>query len=104
MTMSQRSSGSPRAPVTEDERLLTPTPHAERRGFTRTDPWRGLGVLLGGVRGVVTPPHRPHAPPTFGPSRAPPPRPISDRSGRTGPRVPRPRDHRSYPGGSHSTL
>src|SRR5947209_18291569 len=54
MTMSQRSSGSQRAPVTEDERLLTPTSHAERRGFTRTDPWRVLRILGEFVEGFDT--------------------------------------------------
>src|SRR5207244_6746385 len=54
MTMSQRSSGSQRAPVTEDERLLTSAPQAERRGFTRTDPWRALCILGEVVEGVDT--------------------------------------------------
>jgi len=55
--MSQRSSGSQRAPVTEDERLLTSAPQAERRGFTRTDPWRVLRILgefiTGGGPGIM---------------------------------------------------
>src|SRR5438094_4942653 len=54
MTMSQRSSGSQRAPVTEDERLLTSAPQAERRGFTRTDPWRVLRILGEFVEGFDT--------------------------------------------------
>jgi hypothetical protein len=43
--MSQRSSGSHRSPVTEDERLLRP-PAVERRApFTSTDPWRVLRIM-----------------------------------------------------------
>ena len=52
--MSQRSSGSPpTASVTEDERLLTPYP-GERRGFTRTDPWRVLRIMGEFVEGFDT--------------------------------------------------
>src|SRR5258705_4562907 len=57
MTMSQRSSGSKRTAVTEDERLLTPTPPdpAERRAtFTRTDPWRVLRIMGEFVEGFDT--------------------------------------------------
>jgi uncharacterized protein (TIGR00730 family) len=55
--MSQRSSGSPRTAVTEDERLLTPTPPvpAERRAtFTSTDPWRVLRIMGEFVEGFDT--------------------------------------------------
>ncbi len=55
--MSQRSSGSPRIAVTEDERLLTPTPpvSAERRvPFTSTDPWRVLRIMGEFVEGFDT--------------------------------------------------
>jgi uncharacterized protein (TIGR00730 family) len=56
--MSQRSSGSPRIAVTEDERLLTPTPPAhpaERRApFTSTDPWRVLRIMGEFVEGFDT--------------------------------------------------
>ncbi len=56
--MSQRSSGSPRTAVTEDERLLTPLPPphpAERRAsFTSTDPWRVLRIMGEFVEGFDT--------------------------------------------------
>src|SRR6266545_3037016 len=57
--MSQRSSGSPRTSLTEDERLLTPTPPpgvpAERRAtFTSTDPWRVLRIMGEFVEGFDT--------------------------------------------------
>jgi uncharacterized protein (TIGR00730 family) len=57
MTMSQRSSSSSRTAVTEDERLLTPTPPhpAERRAsFTSTDPWRVLRIMGEFVEGFDT--------------------------------------------------
>src|SRR2546422_5775229 len=81
MTMSQRSSGSQRAPVTEDERLLTSAPQAERRGFTRTDPWRGVRVPGGVVGGVDTLPPAPHPPPNFCAPRPPAPGPLFQRGG-----------------------
>ena len=55
--MSQRSSSSQRTAVTEDERLLTPTPPdpTERRAtFTRTDPWRVLRIMGEFVEGFDT--------------------------------------------------
>ena len=56
--MSQRSSGSPRTAVTEDERLLTPLPPphpTERRAtFTSTDPWRVLRIMGEFVEGFDT--------------------------------------------------
>jgi uncharacterized protein (TIGR00730 family) len=56
MTMSQRSSGSPRISLTEDERLLTPTPVAvdRRAPFTSTDPWRVLRIMGEFVEGFDT--------------------------------------------------
>src|SRR2546425_11493840 len=42
--MSQRSSGSQRTPVTEDERLLAQVPR-ERRAFVKTDSWRVLRIM-----------------------------------------------------------
>src|SRR2546422_10994650 len=75
MTMSQRSSGSQRAPVTEDERLLTPTSHAERRGVTRTDPRRGGGRPGGILGGGGTPPPPDHTAPHLSSRPPPPPHP-----------------------------
>jgi uncharacterized protein (TIGR00730 family) len=51
--MSQRSSGSQRTPVTEDERLLTQGPR-ERRAFTKTDSWRVLRIMGEFVEGFDT--------------------------------------------------
>ncbi len=51
--MSQRSSGSQRTPVTEDERLLTQLPR-ERRAFTKTDSWRVLRIMGEFVEGFDT--------------------------------------------------
>jgi uncharacterized protein (TIGR00730 family) len=51
--MPQRSSGSQRSPVTEDERLLTQTP-SERRSFTKTDSWRVLRIMGEFVEGFDT--------------------------------------------------
>ena len=51
--MSQRLSGSPRTPVTEDERLLAQVPR-ERRAFTRTDSWRVLRIMGEFVEGFDT--------------------------------------------------
>jgi uncharacterized protein (TIGR00730 family) len=55
--MSQRSTGSPRASVTEDERLLTPAsavPAERRTPFTSTDPWRVLRIMGEFVEGFDT--------------------------------------------------
>jgi uncharacterized protein (TIGR00730 family) len=54
--MSQRSSGSPRISLTEDERLLTPAPVAidRRAPFTSTDPWRVLRIMGEFVEGFDT--------------------------------------------------
>ncbi len=51
--MSQRSSGSHRTTVTEDERLLTVLPQ-ERRAFVHTDPWRVLRIMGEFVEGFDT--------------------------------------------------
>ena len=51
--MSQRSSGSPRTSVTEDERLLTAAPPV-RAPFTSTDPWRVLRIMGEFVEGFDT--------------------------------------------------
>ena len=51
--MSQRSSGSQRLAVTEDERLLTGAPPA-RAPFTSTDPWRVLRIMGEFVEGFDT--------------------------------------------------
>ncbi len=55
--MPQRSSGSQRISLTEDERLLTPPPPvaADRRApFTSTDPWRVLRIMGEFVEGFDT--------------------------------------------------
>ena len=51
--MSQRSSGSQRTPVTEDERLLAQVPR-ERRAFVKTDSWRVLRIMGEFVEGFDT--------------------------------------------------
>jgi uncharacterized protein (TIGR00730 family) len=52
--MSERSSGSRRFPLTEDERLLaSPTPSV-RAPFTSTDPWRVLRIMGEFVEGFDT--------------------------------------------------
>jgi uncharacterized protein (TIGR00730 family) len=55
--MSQRSSGSQRTSLTEDERLLTPTPavpSGRRATFTSTDPWRVLRIMGEFIEGFDT--------------------------------------------------
>ena len=53
--MSQRSTGSHRISVTEDEQLLKPPPPPERRApFTSTDPWRVLRIMGEFVEGFDT--------------------------------------------------
>jgi len=55
--MSQRSSGSQRFVLTEDERLLTapsPEPTAAPAPFTHTDPWRVLRIMGEFVEGFDT--------------------------------------------------
>ena len=78
--MSQRSSGSQRAPVTEDERLLTSAPQAERRGFTRTDPWRVLRILGEFVEGFDTLADVHNAVTIFGSARTPADDPFYERA------------------------
>jgi hypothetical protein len=75
--MSQRSSGSQRISLTEDERLLTPPPPpsgvpAERRAaFTSTDPWRVLRIMGEFVEGFDTLSDVSNAVTIFGSARTP---------------------------------
>src|SRR5438132_393593 len=69
-TMSQRLSGSPRIPVTEDERLLAQVPR-ERRAFTRTDSWRVLRIMGEFVEGFDTLSDVYNAVTVFGSARTP---------------------------------
>ena len=69
--MSQRSSGSQRTPVTEDERLLAQVPR-ERRAFTRTDSWRVLRIMGEFVEGFDTLSDVYSAVTVFGSARTPP--------------------------------
>jgi len=68
--MSQRSSGSNRALVTEDERLLTQVPR-ERRAFTKTDSWRVLRIMGEFVEGFDTLSDVSQAVTVFGSARTP---------------------------------
>ncbi len=77
--MAQRSSGSPRISVTEDERLLTATP-SERRAFTRTDPWRVLRILGEFVEGFDTLSDVHNAVTIFGSARTPVDDPYYDKA------------------------
>jgi len=77
--MSQRSSGSPRTSVTEDERLLTVTPQ-DRRAFTRTDPWRVLRILGEFVEGFDTLSDVHNAVTIFGSARTPPDDPFYEKA------------------------
>ncbi len=77
--MAQRSSGSPRISVTEDERLLTATP-SERRAFTRTDPWRVLRILGEFVEGFDTLSDVNNAVTIFGSARTPADDPYYDKA------------------------
>ena len=77
--MAQRSSGSPRISVTEDERLLTATP-SERRAFTRTDPWRVLRILGEFVEGFDTLSDVQNAVTIFGSARTPADDPYYDKA------------------------
>jgi len=69
--MSQRLSSSHRAPVTEDERLLTQGPR-ERRAFTKTDSWRVLRIMGEFVEGFDTLSDVYSAVTVFGSARTPP--------------------------------
>jgi uncharacterized protein (TIGR00730 family) len=71
MTMSQRSSGSQRPPVTEDERLLAQGPR-ERRAFVKTDSWRVLRIMGEFVEGFDTLSDVYNAVTVFGSARTPP--------------------------------
>jgi uncharacterized protein (TIGR00730 family) len=79
MTMSERSSGSPRTSVTEDERLLTVSPQ-DRRAFTRTDPWRVLRILGEFVEGFDTLSDVHNAVTIFGSARTPPDDPYYEKA------------------------
>ena len=65
--MSQRLSGSPRTPVTEDEQLL-----AQRRAFVKTDSWRVLRIMGEFVEGFDTLSDVYNAVTVFGSARTPP--------------------------------
>jgi hypothetical protein len=69
--MPQRSSGSQRTPVTEDEQLLTQVPR-ERRAFTKTDSWRVLRIMGEFVEGFDTLSDVYHAVTVFGSARSAP--------------------------------
>jgi uncharacterized protein (TIGR00730 family) len=69
--MSQHSGPSPRAAVTEDERLLTVAPK-ERRSFVHTDPWRVLRIMGEFVEGFDTLSDIRHAVTIFGSARTRP--------------------------------
>ena len=71
--MSQRSSGSQRISLTEDERLLTPAPvSVDRRApFTSTDPWRVLRIMGEFVEGFDTLSDIRNAVTIFGSARTP---------------------------------
>jgi uncharacterized protein (TIGR00730 family) len=71
MTMSQRSSDSRRTSLTEDERLLTPSP-PPRAAFTSTDPWRVLRIMGEFVEGFDTLSDIRNAVTIFGSARTPP--------------------------------
>src|SRR5213593_4749222 len=68
--MSQRSSGSQRTPVTEDERLLAQVPR-ERRAFVKTDSWRVLRIMGEFVEGFDTLSDVYNAVTVFGSARTP---------------------------------
>src|SRR5712692_4472900 len=69
--MSQRSSGSQRTPITEDERLLAQVPR-ERRAFVKTDSWRVLRIMGEFVEGFDTLSDVYSAVTVFGSARTPP--------------------------------
>jgi uncharacterized protein (TIGR00730 family) len=77
--MSQRSSGSPRPPVTEDEQLLAQVPR-ERRAFTRTDSWRVLRIMGEFVEGFDTLSDVYNAVTVFGSARTPPEDPYYEKA------------------------
>ena len=77
--MSQRSSGSPRPPITEDEQLLAQVPR-ERRAFTRTDSWRVLRIMGEFVEGFDTLSDVYNAVTVFGSARTPPEDPYYEKA------------------------
>jgi hypothetical protein len=79
MTMSQRSSGSPSTPVTEDERLLAQVPR-ERRSFVKTDSWRVLRIMGEFVEGFDTLSDVYSAVTVFGSARATPEDPYYEKA------------------------
>ncbi|MGH7569002.1 MAG: TIGR00730 family Rossman fold protein [Gemmatimonadales bacterium] len=79
--MSQRSSGSPRSSLTEDERLLSaPPPPKERAAFTSTDPWRVLRIMGEFVEGFDTLSDVSNAVTIFGSARIPADDPFYERA------------------------
>src|SRR5438445_10082489 len=82
-TMSERSSGSQRTVVTEDERLLTQLPR-ERRAFTKTDSWRVLRIMGEFVEGFDTLSDVYNAVTIFGSARTPPDDPYYEKAVETG--------------------
>src|SRR5213593_4405392 len=81
--MSQRSSGSQRTPVTEDERLLAQVPR-ERRAFVKTDSWRVLRIMGEFVEGFDTLSDVYNAVTVFGSARTTPEDPYYDKAVETG--------------------
>jgi len=77
--MSQRSSGSQRTPVTEDERLLAQVPR-ERRAFVKTDSWRVLRIMGEFVEGFDTLSDVYNAVTVFGSARSTPDDPYYDKA------------------------
>ena len=77
--MSQRSSGSQRTPVTEDERLLAQVPR-ERRSFVKTDSWRVLRIMGEFVEGFDTLSDVYNAVTVFGSARTPPDDPYYEKA------------------------
>src|SRR2546422_714863 len=77
--MSQRSSGSQRPPVTEDERLLAQVPR-ERRAFVKTDSWRVLRIMGEFVEGFDTLSDVYNAVTVFGSARTPPEDPYYEKA------------------------
>jgi len=81
--MSQRSSGSQRTPVTEDERLLAQVPR-ERRAFVKTDSWRVLRIMGEFVEGFDTLSDVYNAVTVFGSARTTPEDPYYEKAVETG--------------------
>ncbi|HET7251548.1 MAG TPA: TIGR00730 family Rossman fold protein [Gemmatimonadales bacterium] len=78
--MSQHSPDSQRTAVTEDERLLTTVPSAERRAFVHTDPWRVLRIMGEFVEGFDTLSDVRYAVTIFGSARTKPDDPYYDKA------------------------